>query len=85
MPETPDFEQIAHSIAMSVPTVTGQAFILHRTHIAQQLRAIWNARGAADVATIETTLSSAMGAGAAAPYVENLVKTLDRAISLLDQ
>jgi hypothetical protein len=85
LPETPDFEQIAHSIAMSVPMVTGEKFILHRTHIAEQLRQVWNARGAADLETIQTTLSTATGVTAAALYVENLVKSLVRAISQLDR
>lgn len=44
--------------------------------IIEQLRLIWNARGAADVATIERELSSMMGVTAAGPYVKNL----DRAI-----
>ncbi len=53
MPETPDFEKMAHAIAMSVPAVTGAAFVLHRTHIAEQLRLVWNARGAADIIAID--------------------------------
>jgi hypothetical protein len=42
---------------------------------------VWNARGAADLATIETTFSSVMGITAAGPYVKNL----DRAIRRLDR
>jgi hypothetical protein len=42
---------------------------------------IWNARGAADIATIELDLSRMMGATAAGPYI----KSLDRALRRLDR
>jgi hypothetical protein len=73
MPETPDFEQMAHAIASSVLPVQGATFILHREHIAEQLRFIWNARGAADIATIDAALPGAS------------VKTLDALLRLLDR
>ena len=85
MPEAPDFEKIAHSIAMTVPMVTGETFVMLRAHIADQLRKVWNARGVADLAMIDTTLTNAVGVTAAAPYVENLVENLGRAISQLDR
>lgn len=53
----PDFEKMAHDIAMSVPIVRGAAFILHRAHIANQLREVWNARGAADLAALDATVT----------------------------
>jgi hypothetical protein len=49
--------------------------------VAEQLRLVWNARGAADLATIETDLSAMMGVTMAGPYVKNLdiaLRTLDR-------
>jgi hypothetical protein len=45
------------------------------------LRLVWNARGAADVAKLESTLASLMGGSASGPYVKNL----DRALRALDQ
>jgi hypothetical protein len=47
----------------------------------RELLNIWNARGAADIAKIETELSTLMGATAAGPYVKNL----DRALRRLDR
>jgi hypothetical protein len=45
------------------------------------LRLAWNARGAADLATIESELSRQMGTTAAGPYLKNL----SRAIRALDR
>lgn len=77
MPETPDFEKIAHGIcarfvAYSSEDVRG---------IGDQLRLIWNTRGAVDIAAIEHSLASQMGATASGPYLKNLgreLKNLDR-------
>jgi len=49
--------------------------------IAEQLRLVWNARGAADIAKLEDSLTSLMGATASGPYVKNL----DRALRTLDR
>jgi hypothetical protein len=49
--------------------------------IAAQLRVVWNARGAADLAKIETALTALMGATAAGP----VLKQLDRAVRPLDR
>ena len=85
MPETPDFEQIAHHIVDVAYTDDGQTVrdvkAALRAGIAEQLRLVWNARGAADVATIETELTAMMGATAAGP----LIKNLDRAVRQLDR
>lgn len=71
MPE-PDFDQMARDLL--------DAFIETNAARPQQIvdyfRSVWNARGAADVATLEAELSSMMGVTAAGPYVKNL----DRAI-----
>jgi hypothetical protein len=71
MDETPDFDRVAHRLADSTS----------QDAIAKQLRDIWNARGAADIAKIETDLSILMGAASAVTYVGNLT----RAIRKLDR
>lgn len=78
MPETPDFDQIARTIADIFGTV-GETE--KEAAIADRLRLIWNARGAADVTKLDTELSILMGATAAGPYVKNL----DRALRSLDR
>ena len=81
MPETPNFELIARQIHFAA---TGETLVLINDDIlpiADQLRLIWNARGAADLAMLETTLSSLMGSTASGPYLKNL----DRALRQLDR
>ena len=80
MAETPDFDQIARKLFddyvgyVDDPNATLAA-------IAEQLRLIWNARGAADITKLEAELSAMMGVTAAGPYVKNL----DRALRQLDR
>jgi hypothetical protein len=84
MPQTPDFEQIARHIVDVAYTDDGQVRDVKAAllaGIAEQLRLVWNARGASDLATIETELTALMGATAAGP----LVKNLDRALRRLDR
>jgi hypothetical protein len=76
MPESHDFEKMAHAIVMSVPALMGATVALHRAHIAEQLRLVWNARGAVDIATLETAYSSESPPS---------MKTLDRAIRAQDR
>lgn len=71
MPETPDFDQIA--ARTGVATISCPA-------VAEQLRLVWNARGAADLATIEATITYALSASA-----PGLVSYLDRALRSLDR
>ena len=52
MPETPDFDQIARQLALD----TGETLALVRK-IVEQLRQVWNARGAADIAKLDVELS----------------------------
>jgi len=52
----------------------------HSPTIADELRLIWNARGAADLALIDTTMTYAYGSPNA-----GLLKTLDRALRSLDR
>jgi len=80
MPETPDFDQIALALMAFVndhPRLSDQ----NMRAVAEQLRLVWNARGAADVTKLERELSALMGSTAAGPYVKNL----DRAIRALDR
>jgi len=84
MAETPDFVQIARNMITLIDDDDEE----HRqlvsnviADIAEQLRLVWNARGAADLATIEHDLSTLMGTTAAGPYLKNL----DRALRKLDR
>lgn len=81
MPETPDFEQIAHRIAMSLPGAIGPPFVLLREHIWKELRLAWNARGAADLVALEASLASQVGATEAG----RIGKNLNRALRALDR
>jgi hypothetical protein len=85
MPETPDFKQIAHLIVDVAYTDDGQTArdvkAALEAGIAAQLRVVWNARGAADLAAIETALTATMGATVAGP----VLKHLDRAVRELDR
>jgi hypothetical protein len=49
--------------------------------IREQLRLVWNARGAADIAKVESELAGMMGPSASGPHIENL----DRALRTLDR
>jgi hypothetical protein len=85
MPETPDFERIALTIEEAQPRDGDFAGLedvarLHAT-IVEQLRLVWNARGAADIARLDGALSQMMGSTASGPYVKNL----DRALRTLDR
>jgi hypothetical protein len=55
MPESPDFERIAR-VALTDPTVPYDADRVGP--VADALRSIWNARGAADIAKVESELST---------------------------
>jgi len=80
MPETIDFDGVA---ALIYTVATGETILLPEdtAEIVAQLRRVWNARGAADIATIETALASQMGATASGPYLKNL----DRELRKLDR
>lgn len=56
MPETPDFEKIASQILDRSPLINVDWKRITAASIAEQLRLVWNARGAADIAKIETIL-----------------------------
>ena len=81
MPETPDFDQIALTLVQALvdraeedlirPGSQRQARI--QVNIAEQLRQVWNARGAADLALIENS------------FPGTHTKTLDQALRSLDR
>jgi hypothetical protein len=71
MPEPPDFDAMARRLVEMTDLRL----------IRGQLMLIWNARGAADIAKLETELTTMMGATASGPYVKNL----DRALRSLDR
>lgn len=52
-PETPDFDRIAREVTEQVDVHVATLVVLQRD-IREQLRLVWNARGAADIALIET-------------------------------
>jgi hypothetical protein len=79
MPESPDFEHIARLVAMAIPSIVTRELV--EQDIAEQLRQVWNARGAADLEKVESELSTMMGSTAAGLYV----KHLDRALRTLDR
>jgi hypothetical protein len=95
MPESPDFEQLIRELlaeaatrdvmAMKEPDAIDRSGHEHVARLlraaAEQLRLVWNARGAADIAKLDTELSILMGATMAGPYVKNL----DRALRRLDR
>jgi hypothetical protein len=78
MPVSPDFEQIARR---TVGDNAGTSPNYMAAAVAEQLRQVWNARGEADIAKIDSELSMLMGATMAGPYVKNL----DRALRTVDR
>lgn len=53
MAETPDFEQLARQLVDRVPLIDVNWKRYTVANIAEQLRLVWNARGAADIAKLE--------------------------------
>lgn len=58
MPETPDFDAIALRLTAAVAVLPIPLEAAHAlvTEVREQLRLVWNARGAADVARVDATL-----------------------------
>jgi succinate dehydrogenase/fumarate reductase flavoprotein subunit len=79
MPDTPNFVLIAREIASTLAADPSAPDGDIRA-VADRLRAIWNARGEADVATIRTELAQ-IGVKATA----HLKDTLDTAVHALDR
>jgi hypothetical protein len=72
-----DFDGIALRLAARVGSCADGAFV---PAVAEELRLMWNARGAADIARVEAELTRTMGAAAAGPHIESV----DGALRLLD-
>ncbi len=69
MPESPDFDQIAYALLVR----GSRAVMPHDVPpAADELRRLWNARGAADLAAVEATLDGMEGVKAAAEAVRRL-------------
>jgi hypothetical protein len=66
MPETPDFERIAQKILYDSDGEPGGS------RIAEQLRQVWNARGAADVDAVDAVAHTNYEA------VANAIRAFDR-------
>jgi hypothetical protein len=76
MPEPPDFERIAHDIVTATFAARFRGGLIDASdlmRVTEHLRLLWNARGVADLATIEAEF----------PCV--YTKTLDRALRPLDR
>jgi hypothetical protein len=83
-PITPNFQSIAEDIfrrAVEMDAHPDHELTDAYTFVVDALRLVWNARGAADITTIEHQLAQQMGATAAGPYTKNL----DRALRALDR
>ena len=77
MPETPDFDRIARRLlVLDHENRIGDALDTFATEIADQLRQVWNARGAADCAKLDVMFD--------APTLPS-VKSLDHALRSLDR
>jgi len=76
MPETPDFKKLAHDIAATILSHRDDFVVTANAgYVEEQLRLVWNARGAADIAKIEADVS----------LEDVYVKNLDRALRSLDR
>ena len=82
MRQTPDFDEIALRILMTVDHVVSNPDSAPEsvtTAIAEDLRQVWNARGAADIATLDAVLPNLTTVKLGA------MKTIDAAIRTLDR
>jgi hypothetical protein len=75
MPEPPDFDQIARKILHPWDDPTDPLWMPSLQMAAEELRQIWNARGAADLAAVESPF---MGLGPFREKVRDAIRTLDR-------
>jgi hypothetical protein len=75
MPETPDFDRLADVCLARVHEVRNKGLIAEHSVVVEQLRQIWNARGAADIAKL-SLLNGVSGPS---------VKVLDQALRSLDR
>jgi hypothetical protein len=77
LPETPLFEVIAAEIVAMVGE-RGPTDAAKTAAVAVHLRQMWNARGAADIAKLETEIPNAWTVGGPADALTRALRTLDR-------
>jgi hypothetical protein len=78
MPETPDFEKIARRLS-DAAGLSGDGAVT--SEMAEQLRLVWNARGAADLTALEPIigkLGDTMDPDNARVFVGDALRTVDR-------
>lgn len=73
MPEIPDFQRIARHVFMT-EDYHGNPI----PEIEEALRLVWNARGAADIATLDTELAAIVGGKPYLKHLETVLRKLDR-------
>jgi hypothetical protein len=73
--ETPDFDQLARQTADAVSKLSPNALTVF---LAEQLHMIWNARGDADIAKIESGLPDVWTAQNIVGELTSALRTLDR-------
>lgn len=84
MVETPDFEQIARRMFpvdnMGHDAIAAELSAESRAHVVEQLRLVWNARGAADQETIAPAIEylNVLAKAKEPPDVLAQIRTLDR-------
>lgn len=76
MAETPDFDQIARRLSSLAGAFVTSPRSIPEAEIAEQLRLMWNARGAADVDAVERELDGMEGVKAASAAIRDLDITL---------
>ena len=83
MPDTPDFDQIACRLHETVGCDHGtdaETVAAQVAMIVEQLRQVWNARGAADLEAIDAHVTYDMGG-----HVEGSRRGIERALRSLDR
>lgn len=71
MPKSPDFDRLADVCLARVYEVRDKGLIAEHGVVVEQLRQVWNARGAADCAKAEATIGSAV-------VLTSAIRSLDR-------
>ena len=72
MPESPDFDRIADVCLARVYEVRHKGLIAEHSVVVEQLRQVWNARGAADITAIVDVLDGTQGVDSFAQALRGL-------------
>lgn len=79
MPETPDFDRIADVCLARVYEVRKKGLIAEHSVVAEQLRQVWNARGAADISKVDAELyADGTSRNGFSTMLDRAIRTLDR-------